>query len=232
MAQQIGGAQFTGKEGAKVSTTGGVVRRLRIPKNGKSIGQVRARSILATLSTRFRDMPVAEQASWKQAALNYSRTNRAGISRTLTGLQLYVQTNGLAFALKEQIGENEEDKELLVPPVPQFVSGIALLTSGAALEITVNGDLLANERLVIYATRPQSSGTNRATSGKLIAMLKPTDITENAGPPITFTADVLAAYSAKFGAPPVGTRIFLEAYTIVIGEMIKRPAGSAIAVIV
>lgn len=230
MAMQIGGAQYTGKEGAKVSTTSGTVRRLRIPKNGKSVAQIRSRSGLASLSTQFRGMSAAEQASWKQAALNYNRSNRAGMAKTLTGLQLFVQTNGLVLALKEQLGDTNAEN-LSEPPVPQFVSSVVLSSVSGALVGGFSTELQTGERLVIYASRPQSSGTNRSTAGKLIAYLLPEDITENMGPPVTYTSSLATAYAAKFGTPPAGTRIFFEAYIVVAGEMVKRPAGSAYATI-
>lgn len=227
MAMAIGGATLTGKVGDKVHSINGTVRRLRVAKNGKSVKQVGSRSRLALLSTQYRSLTAEEQDAWKQAALNYSRTNRAGIAKTLTGSQLYIEVNGLAYALKEQLGEDLGGS--LTPPVPTTATPSQVIGLDAALELSLSGEISADERIVIYASRGQSTGTRRSTGEKLIASLAAADITENAGPPITFTSDIATAYAAVYGVPQAGLTIFVNAYIVNVNEMVKRPAGSALA---
>jgi len=224
MAQRIGGAEFTGKIGSNVHGVNGVVRRLRVSPNGQSVKQIGSRSRLSLLSTQYRDLTPAQQDSWKQAALNYPRTNKAGIAKRTSGSQLFIQVNGLALTLKEQLGDGSDN--LTTPPVPTTVSTSQITSVTTGLNLLFSGTVTATEKLVIYASRGQSSGTRRATSMKLIASLKTADIVTVLGPPETNTASLSTEYAAVYGTPQAGLNIFFEAYIVSNLEMIKRPAGS------
>lgn len=225
MAQMIGGAQMTGKVGAQVHGVGGTVRRLRVATNKNSVRQNGARSRLALLSTQYRGLTDVEQNNWDQAALNYPRVNKAGISRRLTGSQMYVQCNGLAAAITGQLGKTTPI-QLDYPSAPKEVSPTQMLSADEELLVSFSGTLTANERLVIYASRGQSLGTRRATGMKLIASLATADIVTVVGPPATYKSNLQGEYIAVFGNGQSGVVVFLEAHIININELIKRPAGS------
>lgn len=225
MAQMIGGAQMTGKVGAQVHGIGGTVRRLRVAPNPNSIKQNGARSRLSLLSTQYRGLTDVEQNAWAQAALNYARVNKAGIARKLTGSQLYVQCNGLAAAITGQLGKTTP-VALAAPPVPREVSPTQMIGSTEELLVSFSGTITTNERLVIYASRGQSTGTRRATGMKLIASVGTAELTASIPVPGTYTTNLTNEYMAVFGNGQSNVTVFMEAYIVNINELVKRPAGS------
>lgn len=125
-----------------------------------------------------------------------SRTDALGQTYTLDGFQAYCSVN----INKDLAGDaTVSDAPALVTPSTILTATITLTAASFSVAYTPT-PMPANTRLVVYASPQRSAG--RAFEGDLRFL----QVTAAAA---ASPANVLAAYTAKWGVPVVGNRIFL-----------------------
>lgn len=139
----------------------------------------------------------AIRAAWISLAEQYPVKDVFGAAHNLTGLQLYVRLNRALATI---------GVAPLVNPPASFSVGypgaLTLVCTGTPVSVltvalaTYNG---ATEEAMVFATAPQSAG--RATAGAKFRLLD--SYATGAPHPL----DILAKYTAKFGAPISGRKI-------------------------
>jgi hypothetical protein len=196
------------KDPSVVVSTGryGLVSRRRvIPANPRTRRQTEVRSNLAVQARRFGELTDAQRDAWNAEAATYRSQRRQGQSGPLTGLHLFVRVNcklalfGLA--------------PLDTPPPPPVFPELApqeLVISNTAGVIAVKLVCPADpgDNTVLRASPPQSAGVGICAQFRIIGICPA---------PVAGLADITALYTASFGPPPVGRRIFLRASTMVSG---------------
>lgn len=181
------------------------------PVNPESVKQVFQRNQLATLSAGFRALGATTIASWNAAAANFPMKNRLGETIHPSGIDLYVGLNINLISIGVAT--------ITTPPVPQDVLGLNTFT------LTLGGGLIklaftptpspTTSNMLIYATPGLSPGISFVKSQyRLIGFMLHTTAT---------TYDITTAYTTKFGAPIVGTQVFvrLNPVNIVSGQQLK-----------
>src|ERR1035437_9370020 len=197
-----------GKEGSRVVFAGryGVVSRRRvIPTNPRTERQSEVRRHLAEQARRFGVLTDAQREAWTATAATYPSHPRQGQSGPLTGLHLFVRVNcKLALFGLEPVNTS--------PPPPEFpeLAPQDLVINNTAGVIAVKLVCPADPggNTVLRASPPKSAGVGVCREYRIIGTCPA---------PVAGLADITALYTACFGPPPVGRRIFLRASTMVSG---------------
>jgi len=184
---------------------GQVSRILATPANPETPAQVNIRRILRKVSTRWRALEQTQRAAWIAAAQNVKTHARLGQSGPLTGAQLFNKIN-CTLAL---FGQTQVDTP---PPVPQFPdlapqNLVITNTSGAiALKLTCPTDPGVNT--IVRASAPLSAGREKCGSYRILGMC-PT--------PAQGSADITGLYTARYGVPPGGSKVFVRVNLVIDG---------------
>ena len=191
----------SGKCGLTVTfpSRNGLVRRAWVvPANPQSIAQLAVRARLATQASAYDGLTEAQQNAWIAAASTVQSKPRLGQSGPLTGLQLFVRLNANLTRVGEPALTTPSDR-------PTFDANIATgleltnVSNNVAVKLTCSGSSGAfNE---VWACAPQNSGTRRPLSWRRLGELPAV---------VGGKADLTALYSAKFGLPVAGQRVFVR----------------------
>ena len=195
-----------GKIGGHVMTKnrqGSAMRTKVTPTNRSSNTQQAIKSRLSGFSKAWRGLTDAQRSAWNSAAPDFQRHNIFGDSYSPTGFNLYQIINqnlaviGVAAVSSPPVS---------TAPTPLTALSSLALTAAAMTSTFAPTPVAANNKLVVEATRPLSAGKGTAKSEfRTVQVFAAAQATP---------ADTFASYSAKFGAPVVGKRIFVRAYTI------------------
>lgn len=189
-----------GKVGGTVLTKGrsGAVARNKVtPVNPRTARQSAVRAVLGALSQAWRTLTQVQRDAWNGAVSNFTTTNIFGDTVSPTGKNLYV---GLNTNL-EKISETA----ITTPPTPAemvapLVSGL-VINPGASVFAFDTANVAADQKMYIQASPSVSAGITNISSK--IALIKVN--AQAAG-----SLDVLTAYTAVYGAPVSGQKIFLK----------------------
>jgi hypothetical protein len=182
-----------------------VSRRRVIPANPRTQRQTQVRRHLAEQARRFGELTDAQREAWNSAAASYRSHPRQGQSGPLTGLHLFVRVN-CKLAL---FGLEPLDTPPPPPVFPELAPQDLVFTNAAgvvAVKLLCPAD--PGDYTVLRASRPQSAGVGICREFRIIGVCPA---------PVAGFADITALYTACFGTPPVGRRIFLQASTMVSG---------------
>jgi len=191
----------TGKLGTTVSfrTRHGQIRRvLSIPRNRRSAAQRRIRANLARAAARWRTLTDQQRAAWTRTARD-ARTRRClGHASYLTGCQFFIKLNSAraAIGLPELLDP---------PPLPKFGPnpvGALLITNDHGdirLKLKVSGTPATH--LVLFGIAPCSAGIAYAWNFITLGLLPD---------PVNGFCDITGLYVARYGVPPVRSRVFLR----------------------
>jgi hypothetical protein len=178
---------------------GNYIRKHVTPVNPKSTDQTARRALFAQYSTQWRLLTAAQRQAWNNAVAAYATTDIFGALRNPTGAQLFIKVNCNLIL--------SGGSAITTPAAPKGVSVVTLssmtYTSGTpALTAVYSANVPALTRVMVFATPPMSAGISFVKSQfRLISTLA----AAAASP-----ANILAAYTAKFGAVgAIGTKIFI-----------------------
>jgi hypothetical protein len=198
----VGIVALSGKFGGSVASHnrgGSYLRTWVKPVNPRTIKQTFQRVQLATLAAGFRALGATVIASWNASAINFPIKNRLGQTIHPSGLDLYVALNVNLISAGVA--------PITTPPVPQDVLDLMTLSLmlGAGeikLAFTVTPSPATSDML-IYATPGLSAGVSFVSSEyRLIGVMPHTT---------AMPFDITTMYTIKFGAPIVGTQVFVSA---------------------
>ena len=194
---KVGGQSYSRNGG------GAYVRNISKPLNGQTSAQVVVRSSLATLSRGWAALTAEQRAAWNSFGTNQIKTNRIGHKSPQTGFNAYVQYN--------QVLSNAGVASISAPPSTVSIAALTALSmtavhAGATTITYAATPVPANQALLIQTTGNLSSGKsfvkNRFRTIHYAAAAA-------ASPYVATTAQ-----NAKWGAPTLGSTIFVRAYMI------------------
>lgn len=174
---------------------GQYVRSRAIPVNPNTTAQGTVRNRMSLNAAAWRDLTDAQREGWESLGSQMSRTDSLGQTYTLNGFGAYCSVNNNNLAAGNAV----------VSAAPALVTPSGLLTAtitstGGTLAIAyTTTPLAAGVRLFVYASPQRNAG--RAFEGDLRLIFA--SAAAAASP-----ANILAAYTARFGAPVVGNKIF------------------------
>jgi hypothetical protein len=175
-------------------------RKRATPVNPSTPVQLVQRARLVTNAAAWRTLTDAQRAGWASLGAMMPRTDSLGTVYTLNGFGAYCSVNN-----------NKLDAgDATVAAAPALATPADLLTAtvtltAAAFSIAYTATpLAAGVRLFIWCSPQRSAGRNFEGDYRLIAVTA----AAAASP-----ANILTAYTAKFGVPVVGNRIFIKLET-------------------
>lgn len=183
---------------------GQYVRTRASPVQPRTPAQLNQRARMTTNAAAWRGLTDAQRAGWLSLGLAISRTDSLGQSYTLNGFAAFCSVNN-----------NKLDAgDAAVTDAPNIVTPVDLVTvtltaTSVALSVAYTATPLgAGVRLFIWASPQRSAGVAFNGDYRLLSVTA----AAAASP-----ANILAAYTAKFGVPVTGKRLFLSLQTYQAG---------------
>lgn len=189
-----------GKLGGHVlakNRSGNYMRTKVTPVNPQTSYQQAQRSALGTLSSGWSGLTSSQRAAWDAAVGDFQKTDIFGDLKSPTGKNLYTGLNRNLL--------NAGQATITSPPSPDTIPAIVIASAayslgGTSFDIVTTGDS-SGAFVQAWATPPLSAGT---TFVKNRLRLLQSDAGAN-----PLTADIYAAYIARFGVPPVGSNVYV-----------------------
>ena len=191
----------TGKLGLTVTWPGrnGLIRRSRVtPRNPRSGPQQVIRQNLATQAAAYDQLTDPQQEAWIAAAAQIQSKPSLGQSGPLTGLQLFTKVNCALLGIGAPTVNLPPAKSLL-SPLP--VDGLEITNTASGLAIKLHTTDSPPDGTMLRACAPQNSGCRRGVSYRVLGTLPSTQ---------NNYSDITSAYTARFGVPAVGQRVFVS----------------------
>jgi hypothetical protein len=190
----------TGKLGQTVTWKGrtGQLRRIKVtPKNPRSGAQQIIRARLAAQAAAYDALTDVQQQAWISAANQVRTRSTLGQSGALTGSQLFIKVN----CTLQLIGA----PTVTAPPLKSLmavlpVSGLEITNAAGVVTLKLATTDAPPDGTILRACEWQKSGTRRAVGYRVLGTLDS---------PVAGKIDITALYTARFGAPPPNSRVFV-----------------------
>ncbi len=183
---------------------GQYVRTRATPVNPNTTTQATVRARQSNNAAAWRVLTDAQRAGWASLGTSMVRTDSLGQSYNLTGFQAYCSVNNLNLAAGNSV--------VAAAPAltdPGTLLSITLTLTSAAFSVAYTATPLgAGVRAFLFASPQRSAGRNFESDYRLISVTA----AAAASP-----ANILTAYTAKFGAPVTGGRIFVSGVLYQLG---------------
>lgn len=187
------------------------------PVNPNTTAQGLVRARLSANSAAWRALTDAQRAGWTDLGLSMVRSDALGQSYNLTGAQAYASVNNS----KTQAG----DATVAAAPAlvtPSTILTATITTTGGVLSIAYTPTPMpASTRLLVFASPQRSAGRSYESDYRFILVTA----AAAASP-----SNALALYTAKFGVPVVGNRIFFSLISY-SGGFLSGPFNTSTVVI-
>lgn len=198
-----------GEQTASRNRFGQYLRNRATPVNPASTAQGLVRARLSANAAAWRGLTDAQRAGWASLGLMMGRTDSLGQAYSLTGFQAYCSVNN---DLLEGGASQLDDAPALVTPDALTTATLTATAASLSLAYTVT-PLPTGAKLFVYASPQRSAG--RTFEGDLRFLFS--SAAAAASP-----ANLLSAYTAKFGVPVVGNKIFVSA-VVYLGGFLSGP---------
>lgn len=180
---------------------GQYVRTRATPVNPGSTAQGLVRARMAANAAAWRGLTDAQRAGWTALGSQMVRTDSLGQSYTLNGFGAYCSVNNVKALCGDAL---VSDAPLIVTPSTILTATITLTAASFSVAYTPT-PMPANTRLAIYASPQRSAGRNFEGDFRFVAVTAAAAASPH---------NLLAAYTAKFGVPVVGNKVFLSLVSI------------------
>lgn len=180
---------------------GQYIRSRATPVQPRTVAQLNQRARMTTNAAAWRALTDAQRAGWLDLGLSISRTDALGQSYTLNGFGAYCSVNNN----KLDAGDAAvADAPAIVTPADLISVTITLTAAAVSIAYTAT-PLAAGVRLFTWVSPQRSAGRKFEGDYRLLQVSAAA-----AASPVVATTN----YTAKFGVPVVGNRIFfsLETY--------------------
>lgn len=192
----------------------GQYRRTRaIPVNPASTFQGVVRARMSANAAAWRALTDAQRSGWRDLGLSMNRTDSLGQSYNLTGFQAYCSVNNNLDAMGNAA---VSDAPVLSTPDALLTTTLTLTSASFSIAYTPT-PLPAGAKLFVFASPQRSAGRSFEGDYRLIFV----SAAAAASP-----ANVLAAYTSRFGAPVTGNKIFVS-LVVCVGGFESGPLQAA-----
>lgn len=179
---------------------GQYTRSRATPVQPNTPAQLNQRARMSINAAAWRDLTDAQRAGWLSLGLQMVRTDSLGQTYDLNGFLAYCSVNNNRL----DVGDSAvSDAPALITP-PDLLTATVTLTAAAFSIAYTATPLGAGVRLLAFISPQQSAGRKFNGDYRLIQFSAAA-----AASPL----NVLAAYTARFGVPVVGNRIFISLAT-------------------
>ena len=204
----------SGKRGLNVSQNGqfGQISRAsgRVA-NPRTPAQLAVRDNLTRVTARWRALQEIQRAAWMASAKDVMSNPRLNQSGNLSGFQLFIKIN-CALA---QFGQDQVDAPPAQPQFPTLApQNLVITNTGGTIALKLTCPTSPGTNTIVRAARPISQGRETCSDFRILGMC-PT--------PAQGSSDITSLYTARYGAPAVGTKVYVRVKQLVDGwESIGR----------
>lgn len=208
----IGITNLSGKAGGSVFSRnrgGNYVKNFVVPVNSSTSAQEQVRADFAYFSAKWRLLTEAQRESWRQAKIDFPRTNVFGDTITLSGFNLYISLN--------QNLRTIGGTEISNAPAPAGVTPVDsisnLVFTGGATPVAgfkINFQALVGTTSSFVVESTVGTSTGKKNLSNLFKIIE----TQVQGATTPATVNCLGSYTAKFGTPQVGSKVGIRVKAI------------------
>jgi hypothetical protein len=181
------------------------------PVQPRTPAQLNQRARMSTNAAGWRALTDAQRAGWASLGSSISRNDALGQAYTLNGFMAYCSVNNNLLSAGDSI---LSAAPAIITPGDLLTATITLTAVAFSVAYTAT-PLATGVRLFIFVSPQTSAGVSFQADYRLLTVTA----AAAASP-----ANILAAYTAKFGVPVVGNRIFLKLQTYK-GGFLGSPTG-------
>ena len=191
----------TGKIGTTVNVKtryGQIQRQYVTPKDPKTPAQMTIRSNLARVSSRWRAITEQQRQAWTAGGRDAETRRRLGRSSFLTGCQFFIKINCARAAIGlEQLSDPPE-----LPEFPENEVGeLSITNSRSTIALKLSVPTAPAEHTLVLGAAPCSAGRSSARHFVFLGFVPAST---------RGVSDITDLYVARFGVPPVGTKVFIR----------------------
>jgi hypothetical protein len=189
-----------------VQTRYGLVRRrYAAPRDRRSPAQLRIRSAFGRVVSHWRGLTEEQRAAWARATEGVHSRPRLGQSGRLSGYLLFIKINSTLAYQGEPL--------MVTPPErPRFEAnpvGVLVVTNtGDVTELKLSVARTPAAPVLVLGTHPRSAGVTFAKHFVILGVLPAAE----AG-----YSNITDLFVARYGIPPIGTRIFIRTRQVLNG---------------
>lgn len=177
---------------------GQIVRQYVLPRNPQTPDQQSNRSHFGAVSSRWRALTPEQRIAWCIAAADSYTVSRTGRRVALNGYNYFIRVN----AARAHLGLSQFD---LPPAVPSFspnpVAELSITNTGGAITVKLRVPDQPGQYTLVQGAAPVSAGVRCVPHFPLLGLLPA---------PVDGWSDITALYVARYGAPTVGTAVFIR----------------------
>jgi hypothetical protein len=202
----LGDTSSGSKNGTTASRNrfGQYLRRRAVPVQPRTAAQIAVRARMSNNAAGWRGLTDAQRADWESLGSQITRTDSLGQTYTFNGFMAYTSVNNNNLAAGNAV--------VSTPPTltdPGTLATVTLTLTSSSFSVAYTATPLgAGVRAFIFASPQMSAGRKFNGNYRLIAVTA----AAAASP-----ANILAAYTAVFGAPVTGNRIFTQVQLYLTG---------------
>ena len=217
-------AEARGKLNGGVFSRGGggnIIRTKVTPINPTTNAQQVVRGQFSSIAQGWRSLTDAQRAGWKSLSSNVTRSNIFGDNVVLSGIALYERVNRTRQSIAQAILTDAP----ALPTLNQLTALSMTMTAGtpAASVVFAPTPVPTGHTLVIGAT-PQMSPGRSFSKGRFVQIQ--TAAAASASP-----ANILAAYTARFGTLVAGNKVTVKVHLVHIASGFATVPLTAIATV-
>ena len=191
----------SGKKGATVSVLtryGQVEREFVIPKDPHTPDQLRVRSNLGRIASRWRYLTPQQRIAWTLAGQDDRSRPCLGKSARLTGCQLFIKINCARAAIG--LGQLSDP-----PPAPNFdenpVGELSITDTQGSVSLKLRVPATQKADIYVYGAAPCSAGITFVRDFVMLGRLPD---------PVGQVSEITDMYVARYGVPPAGMQVCIR----------------------
>jgi hypothetical protein len=198
----------SGKRGLNVSQAGQfgqISRALAIPSNPRTPAQMGVRKVLTKVSANWRALQEPQRAAWVAAAKEAKSSSRLGQNGVLSGFLLFTKIN----CTLAQFGQAQVEAPPAHPQFPDLApTNLVITNTGGTIALKLTCPADPGDNTIVRASVPVSQGRESYASFRILGMCPA---------PAQGSADITGIYTARYGVPPVGKKVFVQVNQFVDG---------------
>ena len=198
----------SGKRGLNVSQNGAfgqISRALAIPSNPRSPRQMAVRSNLSKVAAAWRVLTEAQRVAWMAAAKEAKSNTRLGQNGPLSGFLLFSKIN----CTLTQFGQERVTAPPAQPQFPDLAPQNLVITNTAgAIALKLTCPTSPGENTIVRASAPLSAGRETCSDFRVLGTCPA---------PAQGSANITSLYTARYGEPPVGKKVYIQVNQFVDG---------------
>lgn len=191
----------TGKIGTTVNVHtryGQIQRQYVTARDPKTPAQMTIRSNLARVSSRWRAITEEQRQAWTAGGRDVESRRRLGRSSFLTGCQFFIKINCARAAIGlEQLSDPPERPQFPENPVGE----LSITNNRGTTSLKLSVPSAPAEHTLVLGAAPCSAGRSSARHFVFLGF-RPESVRG--------VSDITDLYVARFGVPPVGTKVFIR----------------------